>query len=404
MQDLLFLAHRIPYPPNKGDKLRSYHILRFLSQHYRVHLGCFIDERADRKYVSKVKALCYETCFIEHAPLAARVRSLRGFASGEALSLPYYRNATLAAWVATLLRHNPVRTALAFSTPMAQYLMGVTGVRRVIDFVDVDSEKWRQYAEARRWPLAAVYRREARALLAYERMVAQQFERAAFVSNAEAALFQRLAPESQHKVAYFNNGVDADYFTPHIVHRNPFCAGSLALVFTGAMDYWPNIDAVQWFAREVFAPLHAQHPALRFYIVGARPPSQVLALGRQPGVVVTGTVPDIRPYLAHAALAVAPLRIARGVQNKVLEAMAMQKVVLVSPQALEGISAQQGSEVLVAADASQFIAQVRAVLAAPGARPMALAARARVLSDYSWANNLGRLASLLQAGALGELQ
>ncbi|MES3020526.1 MAG: TIGR03087 family PEP-CTERM/XrtA system glycosyltransferase [Pseudomonadota bacterium] len=399
MQELLFLAHRIPYPPNKGDKLRSYNMLRYLSQRYRVHLGCFVDSADDRKYITKVKSLCYETCFVDQSPLAARLRSLRGLASGEALSLPYYRDAGMAAWVARVLRRRPVHAALVFSSPMAQYLMapGAGALRRVVDFVDVDSEKWRQYAEVRRWPMAALYRREARALLAHERSVAQRFESASFVSQAEAALFRRLAPESGHKVSYFNNGVDADYFSPHILQRSPFPPGAANLVFTGAMDYWPNIDAVQWFAREVFAPLCARLPALGFYIVGARPPPEVRVLARQPGVVVTGTVADVRPYLAHASVCVAPLRIARGVQNKVLEAMAMQKVVLVSPQALEGISARPGSELLVAEGGPAFIAHIEAVLAAPSPRAMALAARARVLADYSWSVNLERLSALLAA-------
>jgi sugar transferase (PEP-CTERM/EpsH1 system associated) len=395
MSDLLFLAHRLPYPPNKGDKLRAYHVLKFLSQRHRVHLGCFVDQRSDHAYLGKVRALCYETCFVEQAPLSACARSLRGFVTGGSLSMPYYRNGTMNVWVARLLRRHPITTALVFGAPMAQYLMSSPGVRRVVDLVDVDSEKWRQQAASRPWPVSALYRREARALLAYERQVARQFERAAFVSRAEAELFQRLAPESRHKVAFFNNGVDADYFSPHILHRTPFCAGCTALVFTGAMDRWPNIEAVDWFARHVFAPLHARRSALRFYIVGARPSARVLALGRRPGVVVTGAVPDVRPYLAHAALAVAPLQVARGVQNRVLEAMAMQKIVVASPQALQGIGALPGAELLAARDAGEFIGHIESVLSADSTRAMAMAARARVLADYSWADNLERLSELL---------
>jgi sugar transferase (PEP-CTERM/EpsH1 system associated) len=395
LPDLLVLAHRIPYPPNQADTLRSYNVLKFLSQRYRVHLGCFVDGHNDSAYLGRLKALCHETCFIAQAPLSARARSVRGFAVGEPLSVPYYRNGTLGAWVARLLQRHPIRTALACSAPMAQYLMSTHGVRRVIDFVDVESEKSRQHAEARRWPLRVVYRREARALLAYERKVAGQFEHSAFVSRAEAALFQRLAPESRDKVAFFNNGVDADYFSPHILHRNPYTAGCTALVVTGTMDYWPNLEAVEWFARQVFAPLRAQHNALRLYIVGAGPAAQVQALGRQDGVVVTGMVPDVRPYLAHAALALAPMRVARGGQNRVLEAMAMQKVVVASPPALEGLSARAGTELLVAADGAEFRRHIDYVLAAGSTRELALAARARVLSDYSWTSNLERLADLL---------
>ncbi len=395
MEDLLFLAHRIPYPPNKGDKLRSFHILKYLSERYRVHLGCFIDDKADLAFTKKVSALCYETCFVEQSKIAATIRSARGFATGEALSLPYYRDRSMSKWVAGLLRQRKVRAAIAFSSPMAQYLMPGHGLRRVVDFVDVDSEKWMQYAQGCRWPMSAVYRREARHLLAFERHVAQEFERGTFVSSAEAALFRRLAPEVGHKVEHFCNGVDADYFSPHILHRSPFSAGERHIVFTGAMDYWPNIDAVDWFAHQVFPALQLTHPKLCFTIVGARPTPAVTALARLPGVAVTGSVPDTRPYLAHAAVAVAPLRIARGVQNKVLEAMSMQKTIIVSPQALEGIAARDGNELLVADGTGQFIDQLGKVLAAPHSRMLGLAARARILADYSWESNLSRLSAIL---------
>jgi sugar transferase (PEP-CTERM/EpsH1 system associated) len=400
MDDLLFLAHRIPYPPNKGEKLRSYHILKFLSERYHVHLGCFIDDKADLAFTKKVSALCYETCFVEQSKLVATVRSATGFLTGEALSLPYYRDRSMSKWVAVLLRQRKVRAAIAFSSPLAQYLMPGHGLRRVVDFVDVDSEKWMQYAQGRCWPKSSIYRREARHLLAYERHVAHQFERGTFVSSAQAALFRRLAPEVGHKVDHFCNGVDVDYFSPHILRRSPSPAGQRHIVFTGAMDYWPNIDAVDWFANLVLPTLQRAQPNLCFTIVGAHPTAAVTALGRLPGVTVTGSVPDTRPYLAHATVAVAPLRIARGVQNKVLEAMSMQKTFVVSPQALEGIAARHGNELLVADGASQFIDQIGKLLAAPHSRALGLAARARVLADFSWKSNLSYLSAIL--GHAGE--
>ncbi len=395
MPDLLLLTHRIPYPPNKGDKLRSYHLLKFLSARYRVHLGCFIDDRADVKHIGKVKSFCYETCFIEQSRPLTRLLSLRGLLTGEALSLPYYRDGRMREWVSYLLRTRKVEAALAFSSPMAQYLGACHGMQRVIDFVDVDSEKWRQYGATARWPWSMIYRREAARLLTYERATALSSDHATFVSDAEAILFQRLAPESHARIASFNNGVDADYFSPHIVHRNPYGAHLRVIVFTGAMDYWPNIDAATWFAREVFAPLHAQTPSLRFYVVGQHPSAQVSALERIAGVVVTGSVPDVRPYLAHAALAVAPLRLARGIQNKVLEAMSMQKTVVCSPQALEGIDALVGSEVLVASESADFQHQIRHLLDTGIDSTVGMAARARVLQSYNWQRNLARVAALL---------
>jgi sugar transferase (PEP-CTERM/EpsH1 system associated) len=414
MQELLFLPHRIPYPPDKGDKIRSYHVLRYLSRHFRVHLGTFIDDPADARHIGAVSALCASSCFIERAPWRARLRSARALVTGQPLSLPYYHSDKLQRWVNERASSGAVSQALAFSGPMAQYLLPrhdtAAGIRdalaklhRVIDFVDVDSEKWLQYAPTQRWPLSQLYRREARRLLAYEREVAGQLDAATFVSAAEAALFRRRAPEAGQRIACFNNGVDTDYFSPFAGYANPYPDGATVLVFTGAMDYWPNADAVTWFGRSVMPVLRSQFPSLLFYIVGARPSAQVRRLSQLPGVLVTGSVADVRPYLAHAVLAVAPLRVARGVQNKVLEAMAMQKTVVASPQALEGIGAQPGSELVLAEESAEFVAQITRLLHGKADRGIGVAARKRVMRDHRWDTNLARLGALLglpQAAAL----
>jgi sugar transferase (PEP-CTERM/EpsH1 system associated) len=247
-----------------------------------------------------------------------------------------------------------------------------------------------------------VYRYEAKQLLRYERQVARDYDASLFVSAPEAELFRTLAPESSPKIGHFSNGVDTDYFSPEQQHPSPYAPGERALVFTGAMDYWPNIDAVKWFASEVF-PLIRERTGgemsdARFYIVGSRPAPAVQALAQQPGIVVTGTVPDVRPYIAHAAVAVAPLRIARGVQNKVLEAMAMATPVVVSPQALEGIDAVPGSE-LVLADAPGAFADACAALLegqADASAAIGRAARAKVQRQYSWSSNLACIGESLE--------
>jgi sugar transferase (PEP-CTERM/EpsH1 system associated) len=239
-----------------------------------------------------------------------------------------------------------------------------------------------------------LYRRESRSLLGYERQVAHEFDASLFVSQAEADLFKQLAPESAAKASFFNNGVDAGYFSPAHEYSNPYPSDEAAIVFTGAMDYWPNIDAVQWFAREILPAVLASNPDARFYIVGSRPATQVQALATLAGVHVTGAVPDIRPYLAHARLAVAPLRIARGVQNKVLEAMAMAKPVVASIQALEGITANIGEEALLARGRAEFIATISTLLQHPQYN-IGQAARARILADYTWERNLARVDELL---------
>jgi sugar transferase (PEP-CTERM/EpsH1 system associated) len=404
MRELLFLAHRLPYPPNKGDKIRSWHMLQYLSRHFRVHLGCFIDDEDDWQHAKAVSALCASTRFIGLRRGAARWRAAQALLARQAMSVHYYRDARLRQWVDGLLSGGTVRHALAFSGPMAQYIDGSAGraLHRVIDFVDVDSDKWRQYGDSKAWPMSLLYRREAQMLLQYERHIAQQFTAASFVSPAEAALFRQCAPMARRKTGHFNNGVDTAYFAPMPAQSAIYPPGAQVVVFTGAMDYWPNVDAVQWFVRHVWPALRRQFPQLLFYIVGSAPVPAVTALARVAGVVVTGKVPDIRPYLAGAALAVAPLRIARGVQNKVLEAMAMGKTVLATPQALEGIAAQPGLELLLARDDIEFIHHAARVLrhaqgGAAGGSSAAIGAAARqlVLQDYDWERNLRGLGAML---------
>ena len=398
MDDLLFLVHRIPYPPNKGDKLRSFNLLKQLSRYYRVHLGAFIDDEDDWRHVEAVRALCGETHFAKLDPRAARLRSLPALFSRRPLSLPYYRDGGMRRWVRQVLRDQPVKRVLVFSGAMAQYVdtRRDTGLRRVMDFVDVDSDKWRQYAASQVWPMSWVYRREARTLLPYERRIAARFDASVFVSESEAALFRTLAPESAARVWGIHNGVDTAYFDPAREGPAPYPLHDKPIVFTGAMDYWANVDAVTWFAKKVLPALRARDEDARFYIVGARPAEAVRELKRVTGVVVVGAVEDIRPYLAHAALAVAPLRIARGVQNNVLEAMAMAKTVVASPQALDGIVCEIGREVLMAKDAQSFADTVTALLERGGDAQLERAARARVLADYSWETNLRKFERLLE--------
>ena len=395
MHNLLLLVHRIPFPPNKGDKIRSYHLLKHLAQHYRVHLGTFVDEPDDWQHQGTVEALCATSHFGKLNPLLARVRSLGALLGNRSLSLDYYRDSAMQRWVERTVREQKIDRILVFSSAMAQYAEAYPSARRVVDFVDVDSDKWRQYAEKKSFPMNALYRHEAKQLLAYERKVARECDASLFVSAPEADLFRTLAPESTERIGFFNNGVDTDYFSPERHYDSPYGAAERTVVFTGAMDYWPNIDAVQWFAAEVFPQLLAASPQARFYIVGARPTPAVLALGQQAGVVVTGTVPDVRPYIAHAEVAVAPLRVARGIQNKVLEAMAMGRPVIVSAQALEGIDAVAGVDLLLADDAPAFVAAVQAQLTNPD-RAVGAAARANVQRQYSWPSKLARIEEMLE--------
>jgi sugar transferase (PEP-CTERM/EpsH1 system associated) len=391
MQDLLFLAHRLPYPPNKGDKIRSWHIFQHLARRFRVHLGCFIDDADDQQYIETVTVHCASHRVIR---LDKRVAMLRGGLSllrGGALSIAYFHDRQLQSWVDdTLTRHRPA-VAFAYCSAMAPYVMipKADGMRRIVDMVDVDSDKWRQYAASRHWPLSVAYAREAAALLSSERKIASAFDATLFVSEAEADLFRRLAPESVGRVHAVANGVDCDYFDPHRAYDNPYAAGDLPIVFTGAMDYWPNVDAVTWFAQQVM-PLLAGQSRLRFFIVGSNPSPSVQALAQDSRIIVTGRVPDVRPYLAHATIAVAPLRIARGIQNKVLEALAMGRPIIASPAALEGIGPDATKYLAQAHSAKEFAAAIGRIL--DGSVPsLATAASACARERYGWSRSFARL-------------
>lgn len=395
MEDLLLLAHRIPYPPNKGDKLRSYNLLRMLVRHYRVHLGAFVDDPSDLCHRPVLEDLCAEVMLPRLHPKPARVASLRGLATGAPLSLAYYAHAGLRRWVAQRIAAG-VRHIVVFSSAMAPYAEPHTHCRRVADMVDVDSAKWSAYGAETAGPLGWIYRREGRRLAAYERRIARSFDATLFVSQAEADCFLEGAPETAPRVHAAGNGVDTDFFDPDGDFATPFQGEGPVLVFTGAMDYRPNVDAVVWFAGEVLPRLQQLRPGVRFCIVGGNPAPAVQRLAQQPGIQVTGRVPDVRPYLACADVAVAPLRIARGIQNKVLEAMAMARPVVCTPAALEGIEARPGEHLQVASDPAELAACIDELLGSPERRAsLGRAARARLLERYRWERQLAPVLALL---------
>jgi sugar transferase (PEP-CTERM/EpsH1 system associated) len=397
MEALLFLAHRLPYPPNKGDKVRSYHFLKHLATRYRVHLGTFIDDPADEAHVAAVRSMCAEVHVERLAPWRQKVRGLSGLLSGEALSLPYFRSRRLAAWAAQSVRRHGLRKALVYSSSMAQYALGQPELDAFVDFVDMDSAKWGDYASRRGWPASALYGREARCLFAYERWVAARARASFFVTEEEAQRFRSAAPECAARVAVIRNGVDAEHFSPEHAHASPFRPGERAIVFTGAMDYWPNVDAVVWFAREILPLIRRVQPSSRFYIVGMNPDASVRALAASAAVTVTGRVPDVRPYLQHAAAVVAPLRVARGIQNKVLEAMAMAKPVVASAACAAALSARPGTDLAAASDAEGFAAATLWAMQPQYSQRMTQRARERVVRDYAWSASLRQLDELLGA-------
>jgi len=400
MARVLFLSHRIPYPPNKGDKIRSWHFLRHFADAHDVSLASFVDDPDDMRHAGVLEEVCAE-CYLEPiARSALQLRNLVGVASGQPITVSHYRSARMRDKVAALLARKP-DVVFAFSGAMAQYLPeAASGRLRIVDFADVDSDKWAQYARQCSPAVAWIYRREARTLLRQERAAAGHADATLFVSEVEADLFRGMAPESAAKVHAIRNGVDAEFFSADRTLPSPFDPAARPLVFTGMMDYWANVDGAKWFAEHVFPRIRRAVPAAEFWVVGASPTPAVQGLSGRPGVRVTGRVPDVRPYLRHAAVVVAPLRIARGVQNKILEAMAMGRAVVTTHSAAEGVDGAAVDRELVAATEEQAFADavVQLLQRPEEAETMGAHARARVLRDYDWTANLAQLDALIGLG------
>ena len=341
---LLFICHRIPFPPNKGEKIRAYHLLRHLARSYRIHLGCLIDDPADRAHVAPLREFCTEVAGFEIDKRRQKIKALARIRPGRPLMLDYYHHPGLQRWVAATLARTPVDVIYIYTAAMAPYVLSLDRPGKVLDMLDIDSEKWALYAQNTGWPMRGVWAREARTLLAYERRAALGCDVSFFVSEPETRRFLELAPETEGRVTWVENGVDLDGFSPARAFNSPF-AGRPGphLVFTGHMDYWPNADAVAWFATEVLPRLRDRAAPPSFHIVGANPGPDVRALADRPGVFVTGRVPDVRPWLAHADVSVSPLRMARGIQNKVLEAMAMGRPVVASRGGVRGGARPRGA-------------------------------------------------------------
>jgi sugar transferase (PEP-CTERM/EpsH1 system associated) len=395
---LLFVSHQLPFPPDKGERIRAWGLLRHLAASYDIYLGCLSDEPAAPRSLEALHGCCAEVAVFPMNKRRQKLRALLRLRPGRPLMLDYYHRAGLQRWVDNVLARRRMEILYIFSAAMAPYVLGYDGYGRILDMVDIDSEKWTSYAARAPWPMRLVWAREGRTLLAFEREAARACDSTLLVTEQEARRFMGLAPESAAKIDWLENGVDA-CFAPGHDFPDPYAGLAGAgpdVVFTGNMDYWPNADAVTWFVQAVMPGLRQHRPGLRLHIVGANPGTEIKALAQCPGVHVTGRVPDVRPYLQHAALVVAPLRIARGIQNKVLEAMAMGKPVVASPAAFEGIRAEPGRDLLVAdgAEATQ-----RCILEVLEGRHAGIGAAARALIEagYSWQSGLARLDRILAA-------
>jgi sugar transferase (PEP-CTERM/EpsH1 system associated) len=258
-EPLLFLSHRIPHPPEKGEKIRTWRILQHLARRFAIHLGCLHDDPADARHIPFLEEICAAVCCPPLVPWRAKLRSLARLGRGEPLTAAYFDDRELRRRVASALATCRPSRVFVFCSAIAPYVRGYRDAVRVLDMVDVDSDKRRQYAATRPWPLAAIYRREHRTLLGFERAVAREFDATFLVSEAETRLFHSLAPEAVPRVHALTNGIDLAHFDPARAYANPFPRRAPTAVFTGAMDYWPNIEGVAWFADVVMPALCWRH-------------------------------------------------------------------------------------------------------------------------------------------------
>ena len=397
MKQLLFLAHRIPYPPNKGDKIRSYHLLNELRKEYKIHLATFIDDKEDLQYKDHVASMCESMCAVEIDPFACKIRSLKGLLTSQALSIPYYENKQVSSYVEQVIASG-VDKVLVFSSAMAQFVASNRfDLKMVVDFVDIDSDKWRQYSESKKWPASWIYKREYKKLFDWEHRIADRADYSLFVSEKESAMFQSMLPKLADKIRSIDNGVDYQFFSADTNLDDPYPDSTPKVVFTGAMDYWANVDAVKWFAEEVLPLVQQEIPETQFYIVGSKPTPKVKALQNIAGVTVTGRVEDVRPYIQYADLSVAPLRIARGVQNKVLEAMSMGNAVVATSQAMEGIKDCEIFADLTCDEPMAFAEKVIAIMRDKASGDSwGNKGREMVLKNYDWQSNVAKVVELIE--------
>jgi sugar transferase (PEP-CTERM/EpsH1 system associated) len=345
---VLYLVHRVPYPPDKGDRIRNFHLLRFLARHASIHLACLADEPIADDVTAALRTYCERLTIV---PLDRRRwwRAAAGIARGRTVSEGAFSSPGLSQVVRAWGRETRFHAALVSASSMVSYLrlQELRDVPAVIDLVDVDSQKWLDYAAKTAGPRSWLYRLEGRRLRALEQQLPSAAQAVTLVGDAEAELYRRFCAPGD--VRAITNGVDLDYFAPSAVSTERSC------VFLGALDYLPNVDGINWFCRNVWPAIVLRRPDARIYLVGRRPATAVRRLTELPGIELVGQVPDVRPHMARAGVAVVPLRIARGVQNKVLEGLAMGKPTVASPPALTGLHVDPGTHLLSASAANDWI-------------------------------------------------
>lgn len=395
---ILFLVHRTPFPPDKGDRIRSYHLLSKLSELGRVDLAFLTEDQIDKASLARLGRFCRRVEAIP-VPKARRwVNAALCLAAGRSLTEGLFKAPAMRALLDRWLNETPYDAVVCFSSGVLPYLLERDLEQRlIVDMVDADSQKWFDYAARTRGPKAALFRLEGRRVRDLER-AAECCRTVVFAAEPEAVLYQRFAPRA--RVETILNGVDLDYFQASYATES-----TGGCVFVGQLDYRANVLGLEWFCREAWPLVRAALPQAKLRVVGRNPVAAVQRLGSIAGVEIIGTVPDVRPHLAAARLAVVPLPVARGVQNKVLEAMAMGLPVVASSAALEGLPLTPGRDALAADDPSAW-ARIVADLWDDPARRLDLGRNARryVEIHHSWDARLSRFDELVESpsGAISE--
>jgi len=401
--NILFLCHRIPFPPNKGDKIRSFNEIKYLSKRHSIFLGTILEEESDKTNLEALEKYCTE---IHAVRFNRKWKLLKCLFSGKSFSVSNFYDKKLQRYIDRTFKEKKIDAVICYCSSMAKYIFEsplykekrLGDTKLIMDFVDLDSDKWLQYSRYSRFPLSLVYRIENRRLFNYEIEINQQFDHSVFVSQREVKVFKALYPEARN-VTVIPNGVDYEYFHPKekaIDEEQEKSSWQPKLVFTGVMDYFANEDGVRWFCGKIFPRIKAEFPRVQFYIVGNKPTGVVKNLSKIEGVTVTDYVDDIKRYYWMADVCVIPLRIARGLQNKVLEAMATGNAVVASSNASDGIICHRNIDIVIADDEEAFAREVISLLKDENRRKeMAKRAVDNIRSYYSWESNLQAFEEIL---------
>ena len=400
MREILFIAHRIPFPPDRGDKIRSHHVLKRLSRIAPVHVATFADDDFDIAEEVELAALASSYKLVRRIkPLV--LAGVQALAGKRPVSLAAFHDPGLAQYVEHVLATRPISTIYVFSGQMGQYVPASFKGRVVVDFVDVDSAKFEAYAKRKTGIMRWVDAREGAMLRAEEIRLAGRADISLLISRQETDLFASRLPESvraRARVEVLGNGIDGLNFDPALIvpeKRMMECEGP-RLIFTGQMDYAPNIDAVLRAMDRIVPQIRREIPGTTFHVVGRNPVAQLLERHGEEGCHVWGRVDDVRPWLKAADVALVPLEIGRGVQNKVLEAMAMARPVVLTPEAATGIGARHGTHFAVGEGDADMIGAVLYLLRDQRqARSMAQAARHFILEEMSWQSALAALPEMI---------